>query len=329
MTNRRRYIGISAASAGLLLGAWFLPYTPLRSWPVASSFVSVDAAVAIALLVAAVILAAFGSSSPTRRPLIFASLLAILLCGLYGGRNLAQGIGDGSPPPMDHALAFISWNSGEVDTDSVADQISPMVRDLDADIVVLPEVGWVTGERVGDLLSSSGFPNKTFAPESATTSVILSTALSDSGGYTIDSDAPPWAGVVLRPETVSADTPVIVGVHLQQPGITSADTWQMHLQWIRDLCEGDEYIVIIGDFNTTINSMGGSTLGSCTDVASMHGAGAGATWPTILPPIMGVAIDRFLVGRAYSPAEATMHIQRSVTGSDHWAITGSIPALSD
>ncbi|MBP3977012.1 endonuclease/exonuclease/phosphatase family protein [Microbacterium sp. BLY] len=95
------------------------------------------------------------------------------------------------------------------------------------------------------------------------------------------------------------------------------------------LCEGDEYIVIIGDFNTTINSMGGSTLGSCTDVASMHGAGAGATWPTILPPIMGVAIDRFLVGRAYSPAEATMHIQRSVTGSDHWAITGSIPALSD
>lgn len=126
-------------------------------------------------------------------------------------------------------------HSGEVDTDSVADQISPMVRDLDADIVVLPEVGWVTGERVGDLLSSSGFPNKTFAPESATTSVILSTALSDSGGYTIDSDAPPWAGVVLRPETVSADTPVIVGVHLQQPGITSADTWQMHLQWIRDL----------------------------------------------------------------------------------------------
>lgn len=225
-------------------------------------------------------------------------------------------------------MSFISWNSGEADIESVASQLSPMIRDLDADIVVLPEVGWVTGEQVGGLLESQGFPNQTYAPESATTSIFLSNELSERGKYTSDEDTPPWAGVVLRPENVSAATPVIVGVHLQQPGFTSADTWQMHLQWVRGLCEKDEYIVVIGDFNSTINSMGGSTLGSCSDVASAHGAGAGATWPTTLPPIMGIAIDRFYVGSAYSPLEATMRIQRSVTDSDHWAITGSIPVSS-
>lgn len=247
------------------------------------------------------------------------------MCGLFAGRNLAQGVGDGSLSDGTGAIAFISWNSGEVDTQSVADQITPMIRDVKADIVVLPEVGWVTGEEVGRMLDSQGFPNQTFAPESATTSVLLSAALSSNGRYSSDDNTPAWAGVVLRPERVSAATPVIVGVHLQQPGLTSADTWQTHLQWVRDLCENNEYIVVIGDFNSTVNSMGGSTLGGCRDVASAHGSGAGATWPTMLPPIMGIAIDRYLIGDGYSPEEATMRIQRSLTGSDHWAITGTVP----
>lgn len=285
---------------------------------------SIDAAVATVLLAAAAILAVLGSSTPRRRPLVFASLLAIVLCGLYGGRNLIQGVGEGSAPHKESTTTFVSWNSGEVSTESVAEQLAPVIHALNADIVVLPEVGWVTGEEVGSELSSRGFPNETYAPESATTSIFLSPAMSARGNYTIDSSTPPWAGVVLRPEVASSDTPVIVGVHLQQPGITNVDTWQMHLQWVSDLCEQHEYIVVIGDFNSTINSMGGSALGSCSDVASAHGAGAGATWPTILPPIMGIAIDRFFVGGAYSPREATVQILRNVSGSDHWAITGSI-----
>ena len=58
------------------------------------------------------------------------------------------------------------------------------------------------------------------------------------------------------------------------------------------------------------------------EVAVAHGAGAASTWPTWLPPWLGISIDRALVGPPLHPGKATVEILRSVdtAGADHWPI---------
>lgn len=314
--------GVGTVGVGVAL--WAVPCTPMREWPILSSLVAVDAVMATLGIVLAIVVALF-SVRHGRRGWLILAVASGLVGVLFGARCLTQGLSDGSAPVPGDGIAFVSWNAGDADAGTIAEQLIPRIERADAAVVVLPETGWLAGASVAEELARRGFANVAFAPESSTTTVVLSASLAKSGGYSLDDSAPPWAGTVVRPENAAAATPVIVGVHVQQPAVASVDTWKMHLGWIRAMCAEERYIGVIGDFNSTVNSLGSAGVGTCADVASAHGAGAAATWPTLLPPLFGIAIDRFMLGDGYRAPDATYLVDRSVRGSDHWAIVGTIP----
>lgn len=307
------------------LGLWLVPYTGLREWPVLSSIATPDAALASGFAVTAVGAVALAVLKPPLRPLLLVGLVALILGALFGARSLAQGWRNDANPPIAKSVSVVSWNSGNVPTEDVVKELAPVIKANKIDVVILPEVGWLTAVDVGKKLAAHGFLNHTFAPESANTSVIISDRLAALGSYSVDESTPPWAGVTIRPKNISAQTPVIVGVHFQQPAISSTSTWKMHTEWVRKMCSEDQYIAVVGDFNSTLNTLGSGSFPGCRDVASAHGAGAAATWPTSLPPFMGIAIDRFFLGDRYDVDDATFYVDRGLSGSDHWAIIGSIP----
>lgn len=325
MSKRGRFFvraGVVAAVGAL---CWSAPYTPAREWPIVSSVIAADAGIAVLAVVVAVVLMVLGVRR-RRHGWLIVGASACLVSALFGGRCLAQGISNGTVPVAGQGIPFVSWNAGDVNAGDIAAQLDPLIERTDAAVLILPETGWRAGETVAEELDSRGFDNVAFAPESSTTTIIMSAELATSGGYSLDDSAPPWAGTIVRPKTPTADTPVIVGVHVQQPAVTSVDTWRMHVEWVRELCTEERHIAVIGDFNSTVNSLGTSGVGSCADAATANGAGAAATWPTLLPPFLGIAIDRFMVGRGYDVADAAFVVDRVVTGSDHWAIVGAIPS---
>lgn len=306
---------------------WFLPWTPAREWTIVTMLIAIDKPISCAALVS-VLAFIWAARKGWRRPLsITMASASLVVAGLFGGRTFAQGIENPAVSiPENHVLTAISWNAAGVHSGEVAERIFDNVTRYSADVVVLPETGWLAGENASAVLSAAGFENTVFAPDYTATSILLNTDLAEKGRYELDTSSPPWAGLVIRPERPSAETPIIIGTHLQQPSPGNVTTWREHLAWVEGLCNESPYVIAVGDFNATLNNLGGDTVGACTDIAAQHRAGATSTWPSWLPSFLGVSIDRGLLGPAYSPENSTFSVLDDVDthGTDHRPILISV-----
>ncbi len=296
--------------------------------------VAPDVAIGVGMISFSVLLAvlAFVSKAGRRGAIVVAAWL--IGAALFGGRALAQGmVNPVDVRPDASSLTVLSWNAQGVPPEEMMDRIIAVVEDRAVDMVVLPETGSVIGERAAAELERLGWRNAYFGPEG--TAVIVRRALADAAGYQVVPGNPPWAGIAIVPSSPSATSPAIVAVHVQRPSPGHLGTRAEHLAWVRQMCEDNEYVLAVGDFNSTLNQLGGRTLGRCADVAVEHRAGAVSTWPTWLPSWLGVSIDRAMVGPPFDPAASTFEVLRDVdtsgvegwgagAGTDHWPILVSL-----
>ena len=320
---------------GTLAGLWVLAFTPLRSVEGVAPLVAPDRLAAlIALAVAVLSGMAARRREPNRRGRVALMVVALLVCCLFTSRVLVQGIGTVVPAHGESALRVLSWNAAGVHPAEIAQRLHEVVVRRDVDVLVLPETGGEVARIVSDRLDLLGWDHALF--ESEATSVFVRDVLADEAGYLLLPENPPWAGIAVKPRRPSAETPLIVAVHVQQPSPGNVAVRNEHLGWVESLCAGSDFVLAVGDFNTTPNHLDEGRLGRCADVAVAVGAGAASTWPTWLPEWLGISIDRAMVGPPYAPGGFGFEVLRDIDtdgpgmgsddGADHWPILVEVTA---
>lgn len=288
-----------------------------------------DAVHALVWSMIAVVLATLGIWKRTRLAVPVVALALIAGC-LFGGRTMAQGLESGYVETASSAgLRALSWNAAGVDPPDIARRLFTKVEEADVAVVVLPETGDRGAEAVSAELTRLGWNHTLLGTEA--TSILIDKKLDDDSGYELMEGNPPWAGVAVRPSEPGRSNPVIVATHIQQPSPGNLETRIQHLEWVTQICDVERFVLAMGDFNATLNHLPGARLGGCSDIAAAQGAGAAATWPTWLPAILGISIDRAMVTDAYEPAEASFAVLRDFDtsgrgafGADHWPILVTI-----
>jgi hypothetical protein len=318
----------------LLAILWVAPWTPLVRMSPVAMLVAPDTVWASAVAVLGVTVAVVGR----RRPVAAASWMVIacvVLAGLFAGRALVQGMENSSARPRDERqLTVLSWNAQGIPPDVMMGRIFPVLIEREVDIVVLPETGDVIARQAAQELQSLGWSNTVYTTEEAT-SIMVRTSLAARAGYRIVPGNPPWAGLAIQPKNTSAVTPTIIGVHVQQPSPGNLSVRAEHLSWVQGICDREDYVLAVGDFNATLNHLSQASLGRCRDIGVQHRAGASSTWPTWLPFWWGISIDRAMVSPPYDAKKTTFEILRDVdtsgvpgwgngSGADHWPIIVTI-----
>lgn len=298
---------------------WLTPLTRLRQWEVFAILVAPDKAIALAVGVVALSALGIGIARTGWRALIPVAVAGLFVACLYGGRVLSQGVADPLPARRG-GLVVLSWNAQDTPPSDIVSAVAPVLHDRNVRVVILPETGSSAGQRVSAGLAELGWGNHYFGPEA--TGVLIRSDLAEAGGYELVPGNPPWAGLTVAPSTPSVGTPVVLAAHIIQPSLGNVDVRRKQLRWVRRTCRDNEFVLAVGDFNATLNHLPGDRLGACADVAVAQGAGAASTWPTWLPPWLGISIDRALVGPPLGREQAAVEILRGLdtAGADHWPI---------
>lgn len=216
----------------------------------------------------------------------------------------------GRAAPATPILRLYSANLWARNDDIAA--IAASIREADADILVLIELGDAPAARIDTLLE--GYPYRVVThridrPSGAARSVIASRR--------------PLREIPDRPDGLHAvaavaETPLgpvnVIGVHLTRP-------WPFQEQWgqiseamalaaIRRSLEGP--VIVAGDFNSVSSARIGRQVKK--DVGLVPAPGFPGTWPAALPAALGVTIDH--VWRSPDLALTGRRLGRP-TGSDH------------
>lgn len=265
-----------------------------------------------------------GLRRPGRRlPLALAAVLA-LGAGAQVSVVVGRGVdGAGPGPASDGELVVLSFNTfGAVHPDD----LTALVQQQDADLVVLAETSRSTAEAVARALTDAGRPTTALAADSRSTRVdgvalLVRDAL---GSYTQTSEGLPATelGTVAAVRTSAApasapepgtapdagtgrgDVPapdVVVAAHTRAPSAESSmPDWRAHAQGIADVCRSTPSAIVAGDLNATLDHPGLDDLGTCVDAAAEVGAAGLGTWPADVPRVLAAPIDHVLVdGRVW------------------------------
>jgi endonuclease/exonuclease/phosphatase (EEP) superfamily protein YafD len=92
--------------------------------------------------------------------------------------------------------------------------------------------------------------------------------------------------------------PRLVALHAAQPALRGNADWNADLRWVAAQCRRAD-VIAVGDFNATLDTFGGAALGGCRDAASLAGAASLGTWPTAVPPLLGMPLDHVLLGSGW------------------------------
>lgn len=304
----------------LLLILWLARWTPLREVEVVAMLVAPDKAIAVSMLLVSLMLVVTGAWMGSKRHGAMLAVGWLVVAAMFGGRAVAQGIMDPAPGQSTASLlTVVSWNAQGVPPQEMMDRLIDVIRERDVDVLVLPETGGSIGEMAAEQLTYLGWSNTPFVSEEAT-SVFIRSDLARTAGYQLAPGNPPWAGVTVAPEVPSAAAPIIVATHIQQPSPGNLSIRAEHLQWVEQICNTNQYVLAVGDFNSTLNHLDGAQLGKCADIASEHGAGATSTWPTWLPSWLGISIDRAMLSPPDLPGSSTFEVLRNVdtSGVEGW-----------
>lgn len=276
------------------------------------------------------------------------SMLIIALLGAVanGGILWLRGIdNEALPAPTDSSIRVMSWNT--LGSAVSAEQIANVAVRYGADIIALPETTESTGEAIALRLRDVGMPmwvhhvqfnpEVSNGPEAWSTTLLISPEL---GEYSViedsasgNSNTSVLPSVIAMP--IDGSGPTVVAVHAMAPRQSAMDSWRDDLRWIGDQCPAGANVIMLGDFNATLDHMfnfgvDGGALGACTDAASATGAGGIGTWPTDVPALLGSPIDHVMMSSDWLATGAeVLEFTGSVPGSDHRPIIVQLePAAS-
>ncbi|MGN7862198.1 endonuclease/exonuclease/phosphatase family protein [Microbacterium sp. 22303] len=330
---------------GILLTVLFAIATAIVTWP---QFFHLEQTFPITQIVAsrAMLVLVFAGILVLALLLLFArplrgfaasiALVALLGGGASAGILALRGIdtADSLPDKTATSVRVLAWNTaGEAVS---ADEIATTIVAQKADIVALPETTEAVGEEIALTLREAGHPmwvhhvqyrpEVTQGPDSWQTTVLISPALGDyavipssADGSSNTSSVP---SAVVMP--VDGDGPIVVAVHTVAPREDEMADWTQDLRWVADQCPAGKNVILAGDFNATLDHMGGlgtggGDLGACHDAASHSGSGGVGTWPTSVPALLGAPIDH-VMATAHWRATGSAVLPAGAGGSDHRAL---------
>lgn len=273
-------------------------------------------------------------------PLALVALLALggaAQAAVLAGRGVdGSGSGSGPGPAADGELVVLSFNTFGV---VGAGDLTALVQQQDADLVVLAETSGATARAVARALTDAGRPTTALAADSESTRVegVALLVRDELGGYARTTaglpatelgtfaavradDASITYPVDARAERTPASpgdaaypvdagftrTPapapdVVVAAHTRAPSAESSmPDWRAHAVGIAEVCRSTPGVVVAGDLNATLDHPGLADLGPCVDAADEVGAAGLGTWPADVPRVLAAPIDHVLVdGRAW------------------------------
>ncbi|MFJ6678798.1 endonuclease/exonuclease/phosphatase family protein [Microbacterium sp. NPDC091382] len=234
-------------------------------------------------------------------------LVALLVVAVSMPATVAS---DAVPARQDGQLRVLGWNvlQGAEDAASRA----ALIGALHPDIVVLSEL------YQGNLLRDGEVPPGyvSYGVRGIAVTVLVADDLpryrvadADESGRT--------SGFVLAPE-VDGAAPRIVAAHLVALSFRGDSSGRdFGLDWIASHCNSPDTIVA-GDLNAVPANMPGGRLGSCRTVGTFA-----PTWPSMVPPLFGAAIDNVLTTSEWDAARvSTLDIAGIAT--DHRPIVADL-----
>lgn len=187
-------------------------------------------------------------------------------------------------PTLSLYSANVLWENNDVDA------IAASVRQADADVVILIELGNGPAARLEEILG--GYPHRVGTPPISRGGKVARSVIASR--YPLDEIADRADG--LHAVGAVARTPLgrvnIVGVHLTRP-------WPFQYQWgqIRQTLALAEVrrdlngpVIVAGDFNAVSSARIGKQVQA--EVGLIPAPGFPGTWPTRVPAVLGVTIDQ-------------------------------------
>lgn len=246
-----------------------------------------------------------GLRRPGRRlPLALAAVLA-LGAAAQAAVLVGRGVdGSGPGPAGDGELVVLSFNTFGV---VGPEDLTALVQQQDADLVVLAETSGATARAAARALTDAGRPTTALAADSASTRVEgVALLVRDSlGAYSPTSAGLPATELgtfaAVRGGASAASPGVVVAAHTRAPSAESSmPDWRAHAAGVADVCRTTPGVVVAGDLNATLDHPGLADLGPCVDAAAEVGAAGLGTWPADVPRVLAAPIDHVLVdGRAW------------------------------
>lgn len=299
-----------------------------RTFPIAQ-IVSFRGFLAAAFAIAFVLLLLLAIARPIRGLALSLALVTLIAGVANGAILLSRGIGtDALPEKGPDSIRVMTWNTAGSATSP--ETVAQIAVAMDADIVTLPETTIETGEQVALAMRDLGHRMWAHHAEYGTdgwdarsTTLLISPDLGDYA--VIDSSTDGTSNTSTVPSAVamptSGDGPIVVAAHAVAPRQAYMQHWRDDLQWLADQCV-DPNVIMAGDFNATIDHMGGlgmdgGTLGRCHDAAADTGNGGVGTWSTEFPAVMGAPIDHVMASSHWKPTGSVVLRSMDGSGSDH------------
>lgn len=334
----RRFLAaiiIVGAAAALLVIGWPSLFGVAQA-PIVAQIVSLRALTSALAIGAALTLALMAVLWATARTFLAAlALLAVLFAALNVAVLSTRGFGDDSFPTRAPAeLAVLTWNTlGDAPG---VERIAELVLAEQADIVVLPETSQETAVAIAERTRLDGRPMWVYSiafdyvAKARSTSVLVSV---DLGEYIVDDSVGNTSvlpSIVLTP--VDGTGPTIIGVHPVAPIPGELENWRTDLQWVDDVCRGNN-VIMAGDVNATPDHFrvvdaeagpAGLGFGDCLNAGLVTGNGAVGTWPARLPPLLGAPIDHIFVTPDITVTGFRVITTEDGSGSDHRPIVARL-----
>jgi endonuclease/exonuclease/phosphatase (EEP) superfamily protein YafD len=270
------------------------------------------------------------------RPVRGFMLSIALVAGLAVVANVSilvsRGLGaDTLPSATVTSVRVMTWNTAGEATPAAA--VAKTAVTMDADIIALPETAASVGESVAVAMRDLGRPMWVHhvqynteiqnGPQAWETTILISPDLGDYSVIESSRDGSSNTNVVPSAVAmpVDGDGPIVVAVHAVAPRPAYMSSWRDDLRWLADQC-ADTNVIMAGDFNATVDHMGGlgvdgATLGRCDDAAVATGNGAVGTWSSALPALAGAPIDHVLYSSHWQPTGSVVLRSMDGSGSDH------------
>jgi endonuclease/exonuclease/phosphatase (EEP) superfamily protein YafD len=258
-----------------------------------------------------------------------AALTVAMISGVIGNTGT---IASTSGPPRDDTVVVASWNTQGAST--AARDITQLVIEEDADVVMLPETDEIVAAQAAQLLSVSGrtmTAHTTYGSGLDTempTSILISATL---GTYRLDDTSATATGLPSGVwDAVDGIGPTLIAVHTQPPMPWSMSQWRSDLAWIPQNCTSPNTI-IAGDLNATNEHLRGMTDPTtskngrtCVDAAASMGMRGAGTWPTFAAIGFAAPIDHVIVGAAWQVDDFEVIDTFNDRGSDHRPIVARL-----
>jgi len=216
-----------------------------------------------------------------------------------------------SPPdPEAAAVRLYSANLFYLNNDTA--RIRRSIEAADADIVVLIELASEPARNIEDLLA--GYPHRAASMRLDQTRGPSRSVIASRWPLTARADPPDGLHAVAATVRTPLGPIHIVGVHLTRPWPFQHSWGQISQTMALETIVGtlDGPVVVAGDFNSVSSARIGRQVQG--DIGLRPAPGFPGTWPTRLPPALGITIDQ-----VYASPDLAFVSRRlgRATGSDH------------